>query len=545
MLRKHLRYKLALCLISLCFTQLSLADEWVYTVVDGDNLWNFSKKHLDKVTRFEQLRKINNISDPTRMKPGSVVRVPMAWIKSNLVPARIHSITGQAEIERAQGKERLNASKAMEIYLGDVIRTGENSGVAIRFADNSIVSIFDQSIVRFDHLSAHGSTGMVDSRIKLLQGRLSSKVTTAVGPGSRFEIHTPSAISAVRGTAYRAVANDNGETSNIEVVEGKVAVAGGKSQTLVPAGFGTQVKAGEAPSKPKELLPAPQFKAIPNAIRQLNWRLEWHALDGAKAYRTEVSANAAFETLLWQGVSEYSKAALPDLPDGEYFVRVRGIDELGLEGLEKMTQFVLDARPQPPLPLKPHNKQSYRAEWPTLQWTESSDAERYLLELASDPEFNNLLLKEETQARQFNSNAVAELGDFYWRLTSIASDGEYGPVGVTRHYNVKPIPKEPQTAVASGDDGKLLASWEKTGEGQRYKVQIAKDKNFKRIIVDETTDVPQFAFAPHTGNQRYMRVKTIEADGYESPWGSTQVIEGLPDNSHWALILGIIAILII
>ncbi len=544
MLREHLRYKLALCLLSLCFTHISLADHWVYTVVDGDNLWNFSEKHLDKVTRFEQLRRINNISEPTRMKPGSVIRVPMAWIKSNVVPARIHSITGQAEIERAEGKEQLQASKSMEIYLGDIIRTGENSGVAIKFADNSVVSIFDQSIVRFDHLSAHGSTGMVDSRIKLLQGRLSSQVTTAVGPGSRFEIHTPSAISAVRGTAYRAVADDSGEISNIEVVEGKVAVSGGKSQTLVPAGFGTQVKAGEAPSKPKELLPPPSFKDIPAAIRQLNWRLEWNQLAGAKAYRTEVADNEAFETLLWQGVSEHNKAALPDLPDGEYYVRVRGIDELGLEGLERMTRFILDARPQPPLPLKPHDKQSYRGEWPMLQWTESTDAQRYLLEIASDAQFNNTLIKEETAARNFDSNAIAQLGDFYWRLTSIADDGEHGPVGVTRHYKVKPIPKEPE-AKLEADNGKLLASWEKTGEGQRYQVQIARDKNFKHIIVDEMSEEPQFAFDPHSGNNRYMRVKTIESDGYESPWGSTQVIEGLPDNSHWALILGIIAILII
>lgn len=542
---KHLGFKLALCLISFCCINSSLAEQWVYTVVDGDNLWNFSEKHLDRVTRFEQLRKINNITDPTHMKPGSVIRVPMAWVKSNLVPARIHSLTGQAEIERAEGKERLNASQSMEIYLGDIIRTGKDSGVAIRFADNSIVSIFDQSIVRFDHLSAHGSTGMVDSRIKLLQGRLSSKVTTAVGPGSRFEIHTPSAISAVRGTAYRAVASESGEISNIEVVEGKVAVAGGKAQTLVPAGYGTQVKAGQAPSKPKELLPPPKFKDIPAAIRKLNWRLEWQAIDGAKAYRTEVSSNSAFETLLWQGVGEHNKAALPDLPDGEYYVRVRGIDSLGLEGLEQMTSFVLDARPQAPLPLKPHNKQSYRGEWPVLQWTESSDAQRYLLEIASDEQFDTLLTREETDARSFDSNTIAQLGHFYWRLTSIAADGEHGPVGVTRQFEVKPIPKEPATELVAADDGKLLASWEKTSEGQRYQIQIANDKDFKRIVTDEMSEIPEFAFEPHTGNNRYMRVKTIEADGYESPWGSTQIIEGLPNNNHWVLILGIIAILII
>jgi len=547
MTARLLRNNLSICLLFLAFfTTNSHAEFWVYTVVDGDNLWNFSGKHLDKVTRFEQLRKINNIDDPEHMKPGSVIRVPMAWIKSNLVPASVHSINGKAEIERSKSGERVAASSSSEIYLGDILRTDANSGVAIQFADASIVSVYENSVVRFDHLSAHGTTGMVDSRINLLQGRLSSKVTPASGPGSRFEIHTPSAISAVRGTAYRAVVADGGAVSNIEVVEGKVAVKGSDKQRLIPKGYATQVAAGAPPSEPKKLLAAPVFNSVPLPIRKLNWRLEWQAVSGAKAYRVEVSASEGFETLLWQGVSEYTRAALPDLPDGDYHLRVRAIDEMGLEGFERAIKVVLDARPQPPLPLKPSAAQEFRGESPDLEWTASADAKQYQLEIADNPEFASPLVDEIVSATRFTTAAtLPEIGQFHWRLTSIADDGEYGPLGVSRNYEVKAIPAQPEASLGGSDDGKLIASWEKTSEGQTYQVQIASDKNFKNIIVDQAIELPEFAFERHEGSTRYMRVKTIESDGYESPWGTTQFIEGIPKDTNWFVLVGIFLIVLL
>ncbi|MCV6627294.1 MAG: FecR domain-containing protein [Cellvibrionaceae bacterium] len=539
----NLRPKLALCALALALSSSPAAAEqyWVYSMVDGDNLWDFSAKHLDKVTRFEQLRRINNIQSPTQLRPGALIRVPMSWVTSNLVPARIHAIKGAAELERASGGEREVVTAATEIRLGDTLRTGANSSIAVRFADKSVVTINEDSVIRFDHLSAHGSTGMVDSRIKLLKGRLSSTVTPAKGPGSRFEIHTPSAISAVRGTAYRAVVAE-GEVSNIEVVEGKVAVAGGKAQELVPSGFGTQVKAGAAPTKPKPLLPAPQLVAPSKAIRKISERLSWPAVAGAKAYRGRISEGADFTTVLWQKVSEQPKLALPDLPDGDYFLRLRAIDSIGLEGLEQQVRFSLDARPQPPMPMQPQDDALLRGDGPQLKWTASADAERYQLEVASDAQFKQLLANETLAATEFDTASLPKFGKFYWRLSSIAADGEVGPLGAVRQYEVKPLPPIPEASVSTGDDGKYVLSWPQTGEGERYRVQLAVDKNFKELVLNEVIDENRFAMQPYTAAGRYLRVQTIEADGFEGAWGASQYIEPLPDQRPWYFIVGMILI---
>ena len=194
------------------------AADWIYTVVDGDNLWDVSTRYLDTTLRYEQLRRLNNIERPRRMQPGTRIRVPMKWIRSNPARAMVAAIGGQATLMRQDGsQEDLDAAGAA-IGLGDRLRTAAESSVAVRFADGSMVTLYEDSEMLFDHLSAHGETGMVDSRLRLIEGRLDTRVKPAVGPGSRFEIHTPSAISAVRGTAYRAATRESGRLSNIEVL---------------------------------------------------------------------------------------------------------------------------------------------------------------------------------------------------------------------------------------------------------------------------------------------------------------------------------------
>lgn len=544
---KRILQKLRITWLSLVLATLSInvaASDWVYTVVPGDNLWSFSETHLDTVLRFDQLRRMNNIQNPKRMKPGSRIRVPMKWIRSNPASAEIQAITGTARMLRADGNE-VEAAVGMKVMLGDNILTGAESSVAVRFADNSILTLHADSQVSFDHLSAHGTTGMVDSRLNLVKGRLDTRVKPAVGPGSRFEIHTPSAISAVRGTEYRAAVDDQQSASNVEVLEGTVAVKGQQRQRLIKAGFGTQVAKGKPPIPPRKLLPPPQLEEIPERIRTLNWILRWAPLKKASAYRVEVSVEPTFNTIIWDKLTEFAKAGLPDLLDGIYHVRIRAIDEIGLEGKPTVVSVEIDTRPQPPVPLKPVEARVFRAETPQLQWTSSSDAASYRLEMASDAAFENTLLDVDNLAEtRFNTDQFSDVGTYYWRLTSIASNGEVGPVGVVRSYEIKPVPEKITAEMQATDDGMLLASWQAGAPDLRYQVQMATDDGFNDLELDTVLDQPQLSFEQVKGQMRYLRVRGIEPDGYEGPWGATQRIDPLPDKSAWLIpILGVLGIL--
>ena len=536
-----------LLLLGLLLPLQAGAQHWIYTVVEGDNLWDLSEKHLDRVTRFEQLRKLNNIENPKRLQPGSRIRVPLAWIRSNPVPAELVELQGAAQLQRAGEGESQAAMPGAKLYLGDTLRTAPDSTAAVRFADASILTLHEASLVRFDHLSAYGSTGMVDSRLKLLEGRMDTQVTPAAGPGSRFEIATPSAISAVRGTEYRAAVAEDAQASNIEVLKGKVAVSGAARSTLVKAGFGTRVAQGEPPLPPRKLLDPPQLKPVPGRIRQLNWPLAWEDLPGALRYRVEIAAREDFNTLLWQQLSEFNRVALPDLPDGPYFARIRGIDDLGLEGRNRVQPLLIDVRPQPPVALKPADRQVLRGQTPELQWTASADAARYRLEIASDADFQQLLFdQDDLSGTRFDTDALAEPGSYHWRLTSIAADGEHGPLGEPRSYQIKPIPEKVDTELQAADDGALVASWRAGAPGQTYQVQMAYDPKFSDLEFDKSIEEPRLAFEPVSGQVRYLRVRAVEPDGYQGPWGAAQRVDPLPDDSVWAIpILGLLGFLLL
>lgn len=542
---KRIPYAVFLLLLALLSPPATAAD-WIYTVVEGDNLWDLSEKHLDSELRFEQVRRLNNVEFPKRMQPGTRLRIPMKWIRSNPVPARIGAIRGKVALVRAGGVQEEQVSAGTTIGLGDILKTGADSSVAVVFADGSVITLHSASEMRFDHLSAHGETGMVDSRLHLIDGRLDTRVKPAVGPGSRFEIQTPSAISAVRGTEYRAAVTTEGRGSNIEVLRGKVRVTGARKPRLVNAGFGTQIAMGKPPTRPRKLLPAPKLDPVPARIRQLNWPLSWKAIEKAQSYRAEISVDTTFDVVAWEQVVNRPRVPLPMLPDGDYQIRIRGIDQYGLEGKNIVQALRLDTHPQPPVPLLPQDGRTLRGEAAQLQWTASADADRYLLEIAADDDFQQIVLSQpDLNATRHEVNGITDPGIYHWRVTSITADGELGPASAVRSWQLKPVPEKVEPDVKPEDD-RLVASWPHAGPNQTYQVQLAFNPQFSELEIDEVVSEPRIAFDQMGAQVRYLRVRSIEPDGYLGPWGTVQRIDPPPDPTAWMVpILGVLGFLLL
>ena len=524
----------------------AIAADWVYTVVDGDNLWDISTRYLDSTLRYEQLRRLNNIERPRRMQPGTRIRVPMKWIRSNPAQAAVAALQGNATLLRQDGSQQKLDSGGVMIGLGDRLRTDADSSLAVRFADGSVITLHQNSEMHFDHLSAYGETGMVDSRVRLLEGRLDTRVKPAEGPGSRFEIHTPSAISAVRGTEYRAATLDAGSLSNIEVTEGSVAVAGASRSLLVREGFGTQVSKDAGPLKPSRLLPAPSMEPFSEPVRYLNEPLRWQPVSDASAYRVEVGAGTTLDVLALDMLVRSPRLRLPDLPDGEYRMRLRAIDANGLEGYDRIVSLVLDTHPRPPVPLRPNDNTVLRGQPAELGWTASADAERYRLEIAADADFSRSLVRlDDLQATTHVATESTTPGAYHWRVSSIAADGEVGPPGDVRRFEIKPVPRGVDTALQD-IDGTLIASWRPAGPEARYQVQLAHDREFADLQIDRTIKDSRLDLEPMSGQVRYLRVRVVEDDGYLGPWGAVQRIDPPPDPTAWVVpVLGVLGILLL
>jgi hypothetical protein len=531
------RYLLSLSILWLFHTAEAQQGEWIYIVVKHDTLWDLSEKYFPNVGYWKKFQALNGIEEPKRITPGVRLRVPMAWLSDQPVPARILAVKGDVKLTPAKTSSLETVSVGTLIHLGDRLQTAADASASIEFADGSVVDVRQQTDLVFDHLSAYSDTGMVDTRLRLSNGRMDIRARPAAGPGSRFEIHTPAAISAVRGTQYRTAAQEAQSATWVEVLEGKVAATGSDTTAMVPAAYGTRVLQGDPPMPPRPLLQAPELQPIPEKIERIGWPLTWFPVTGAKGYHTEVASQADFSLVLWERYSDGPRVSLPDLADGSYHVRVRAIDDLDIEGMDRQQRIELDARPQPPVPLAPRDEGASRSPMPKLSWSDSSEATSYRLQLASDPAFTRLHLDRHRLAATSLKTPALPLGKYHWRLASISASGEQGPFAPPRTFEILAVPEKPEASLAA-DAEKVVASWQAGTAGQTYQVQVAEDPGFQRLLADASIAEPRFELPQVKGMLRYLRVRIVEPDGYLGPWGAVQKIDPLPDRGWIYLLLG-------
>jgi uncharacterized membrane protein YgcG len=174
---------------------------------------------------------------------------------------KVVQLRGTATIER--GKSQVPAQIKGGILASDIITTASASRAKLLFIDDSVLTMSDNSklIVR-EFIYAKGKEGK--SVFNLLDGKMRSVVGK-----TKFEVHTPTAVAAARGTViYFDVGRVNNQAySKIICLEGNVQIRNVVSTiagevTLSP-GTMVIVKANEPPPPP---VPAPQAE-LDNARR--------------------------------------------------------------------------------------------------------------------------------------------------------------------------------------------------------------------------------------------------------------------------------------
>ncbi len=516
------------------------AQEWIYTMRPGDTLWNFTENYLTDIRYWKRLQDMNDIQRPRNMPPGSKIRVPIAWLKVQPEPARVMQISGMAKLIRADGKGSEVLAVGHELHSGDTIRTAADSNVTLNFADDSELLILSDSEVVMDTLSSYHRTGMVDTRVRLQQGRVDTRVKPSKGPGSRYHIITPAAVAAVRGTNFRVSTEAAQPVSRSEVIEGKVNVSGDIGAQLVPAGYGVVAEKGKPTPPPKELLPAPDAPDMPEIHQRLPLAFVWNAVDGAHSYRFQVADHAEFSTLLADRETTTASGLWHDLPDGDYFLRLRAIDDDKLEGRNGDYAFSVDARPFPPFLVEPRDASTLRDARPTFTWSEPEDAKNYRVQLAADAEFTTLLHDDTPGgAARFKPDQPLAVGRYFWRTASIDASGEQGPYSDAHQFEYRAVPPSPDFKEPEVGKDELVIQWQSAGDQIRYRFQMAEDPDFEQLTLERVIDEPRVAMPRPIPETYYFRAKTIDSDGYEGEFGPAQKLTVQP-TSYWSLLIPVI-----
>jgi hypothetical protein len=519
----------------------TVAEMWEYRIVPGDTLIGLQARYLRPGARWQQLQRLNRIADPLRLRPGSVLRIPVALLRGEPVAAETLHAHGEVSVERP-GSGPVALVAAAELREGDVITTGAQSSASVRFVDGSTALVGPGSRLRIERHVRLAPGGPADTRLHLDSGALETRVVPA-RPAPRFELRTPVVNLGVRGTEFRG--RVEGPRVLAEVLEGRVAVG---AQALGP-GFGTVATAARvAPPQP---LPAePGLQGLPALVQRLPLQFEFAAAPGAARYRAQVFDAARPGALVLDSLFDSPRATWPDdLPDGRYELRVRATTPEGIEGRAAAFAFTLKARPEPPFQLRPRAGEALPAEAVAFAWARHPQAVRYKLQVAATPDFQALLIdRDDLTDTEFS--APLPPGSYHWRLASVREGGDTGPWGDAAVFTRLPPPppppppppapatQPPQTTAAG-----LVLRWATVPlPGLRYQVQVARDADFTQPVLDTTTEAAEVLLPQPRPGRYHVRVRTLTPDGRAGSYGQPQVVE-VPGAFGWLWLLPLLLLL--
>ena len=519
------------------------AEEWIYTVRPGDNLWNLTERHLKSMDYVPRLQQLNGVKNPYVIPPGTQLRIPVAWSKVQDTSARVASVYGTAAVLR-ENQGRMPIEQGMQLLTGDEIHSGNDAFVTVEFADNSHMRVQENTQLRFDNMRIFGDHGLTETLIDLQQGRTESAVPEKSGKATRFRIKTPSAISSVRGTDFRVGVIEAQPGTSSEVLAGSVEVAGEKRNIKVPADYGTMTMPGKPPVAPVKLLPPPDLSEASQYYQSLPLVIKFNPLAGAHAYRAQIATDRDFKNLR----SEFTTSSLPfrdgEIPDGDYWLRVRGIDGLSIEGKDAVIPFALNAYPEAPFILAPLPGGMAEPEKQQFKWAAQTEVSHYAVMISKDADFStSLYFNPEVKENSVTLSESLTPGHYFWRIFSVSAREGAGPFSDTMAFRV-PYPA-PAVGEAQLDDGKMTFAWRAAAEGQRFQFQFARDQEFTDIIHEESTAASQLTIAKPDSGTYYLRIKTIESDGFQGPWGKPQAVEVPFGISYWFMLLMLLPLLVL
>lgn len=148
-------------------------------------------------------------------------------------------VKGDVESQRADESVWNKIWQSRMLKDGDKARTLEDSMAKIKLADQSVLLIGSNSLVEISQFKVTDTARTAN--IKLILGKIRVSVENFLGGTSTFEIKTPNAILAARGTEFyveqdKAVKQDTSGATKLVVFDGDVLVTTATASFLVKEG---------------------------------------------------------------------------------------------------------------------------------------------------------------------------------------------------------------------------------------------------------------------------------------------------------------------
>ncbi|MEM6708798.1 MAG: FecR domain-containing protein [Pseudomonadota bacterium] len=414
-MKKRLRTVLALliCGVSVGFTQPVLAADWTYTLRPGDDLWTIARLHCGSSAYAQRIADHNAFADPTRLRAGQRVRIPVAWLVRQPSSVVVAAVGGRVTDGKGQ-----RISVGQELSMGERLITAAAGFALVRFADGTELEVGPDADVLFNVLTAFGDSGMVDSSLRLYRGGGTARVRKRAD-GSQFRVWTPTGIAAVRGTEFRLGVAESAPgaaasaSSRVETLTGAVGFEQAQQTASVPAGTGLVASAAGVVTE--TLLPAPVFADADIRRRSTSDELRWTAAPAAAGHQLDLYDRDASPAVLVKTIRlDAPRYDLAEFEPGRYRVAVRSVAASDLRGYDA----VLDLELVRAVPV-PQTQGIVRAA-ERLEW--AGDASTYEVEIRAADDAARQPRRFERSTQTLPLNGTLMPGAYRWRVREAGGD---------------------------------------------------------------------------------------------------------------------------
>ena len=492
---------------------------WQYTVRPGDNLITLGKVHLINPDNWVELQRLNHIKDPYKMPVGLVLKVPIALVKQEPANAQIVSVSGDAKLITANGGVSLTVGQ--NLGPGSRLITHENSKAVIKFADGTLVSMSSNSELVLDVLSLYSGGAMVDTKLRLQKGRVETLANPEHVPGNQMQIITPSAIAAVRGTEFRVAAD--AQSVKQETLDGQVMLASEGQEVFVDRGFGSYAERGKAPSPPIALLPAVDTSDLVKTFDRLPVVFDFSLSENVAALEGRVFSDSSLQAVVTESVTRRQRLVFENLADGDYVLNIRAIDKNGLEGYDSQHVFSVNARPFPPKLIEPVQGMVLKSNPPVLRWRHVDDAQHYLVEIARDFEFKQLVKSAEVDKPMIQLADILGPNHYFWRVASVVKgESEVDDKSIyseTGQFTVKTLPPKPDISqmTLSVVKNRIHINLPAAPEGLIYQFVLDNPVNNQKNVWETEGGNGRYTVLLKEFGKQVLFIRYIDGDGDSGP----------------------------
>ncbi|SDM22386.1 FecR family protein [Oryzisolibacter propanilivorax] len=538
----------AACVLALCLAAAPSAQaqahadlDLVHPVRSGDTLYGLARHYLGDARLWPQLQHANAVREPRHLQPATQLRIPMRLLPAG--SAQVVFASGATRVAPGAVAQPLHAGQALA--EGEAIRAAPDGFISVRLADGTLVRVQADSQLRIEQLRRTGRAGDAQSILQLQRGSVDSSVPPRPGSARRFEVRTPGASTAVRGTRFTVELDAQGRTL-AAVTEGRLAVAPHSAgSAAVDTGQGLVVGDDGRPGQRQALLPAPGLQAVADTLEDADLLyLPLQSVGGATAYQVQLARDAQFTQVLRGGRFDSAELRLPAVADGSYYLQARAIDAHGLPGWPAQRSITVKAHPIAPLLQQPAAGASLERGAGALSCTPVAGVTRYRIQVAAAAGFAAPVL-DTLQDGCALALAALPPGRYEWRAASVRQrpDGvpDQGPFSAPRAFAVAERPPPPEVVAEQSGD-RLQLRWQGHA-GQRFQLQLATSAGFEEgsVVLDEQLDAAAWA-APSSAlaGAYHLRLRTLDPSGLRSGFSTPRLIilaapvvsgDGLPVRS--------------